>query len=43
MLSLLTFVGVALLTGDLVVRRGAQMWAWLQGAEQTVVNDVKKL
>lgn len=49
MLSLLTFVGVAALTVDLVVRRGAQFWTWLQGAEKTVetevstvVDDVKK-
>jgi hypothetical protein len=50
MLSLLTFVGVAALTVDLVVTRGAQLLAWFQGAEKTVatevttvINDVKKL
>jgi hypothetical protein len=43
MLSFLTFVGVACLTADLVVRRGAQVMAWLKGAEATAASDVKKL
>lgn len=43
MLSFLTFVGVACLTADLVVRRGAQVWAWVKGAETVVVSDVNKL
>jgi hypothetical protein len=43
MLSLLTAVGVAVLVADLAVRRGAQVVAWLKGAEATVVSDVKKL
>lgn len=43
MLSFLTFVGVAALTADLLVRRGAQLLAWVKGAEQTVADEVKKL
>ena len=43
MLSLLTFVGVACLTADLACRRGAQVLAWLKGAEATVAADVKKV
>jgi hypothetical protein len=40
MLSLLTFVGVACLSADLVVRRGAQVLAWLKGAEATVASKL---
>ena len=43
MFSTLEFVMVACLFADLVVARGAQVWTWIKGAEQTVVNDVKKL
>ena len=43
MLSLLSFVGVAALTVDLVLRRGAQVWTWLTGAEKTVADKVKQV
>lgn len=43
MLSLLTFAGVAALTADLVMRRGAQVWAWMKGAEQTAVSATKNV
>ena len=43
MFATLTFVFVSCLFADLVVTRGAQVLAWLKGAEATVVEDVKKL
>ena len=43
MLELLTFVGVAALTVDLLVRRGSDLVAWLKGAEATVVAEAKSV
>lgn len=43
MFATLEFVMVACLFADLVLSRGAQVVAWLKGAEETVVNEVKKL
>lgn len=43
MFATLSFVFVSCLFADLVCRRGAEVWTWLKGAEQTVVDDVKKL
>jgi len=42
MFSTLEFVFVACLFADLAVRKAASVWAWLKGAEATVVSDVSK-
>ena len=41
LLQVVELVLVSGLTVDFVVRRGAQVVAWLRGAEETVVADVK--
>jgi hypothetical protein len=43
MLSLLTFIGVAALCADMLSTRGAQLLAWLKGAEATAADAAKKL
>jgi hypothetical protein len=43
MFAMLEFVMVSCLFANLVVCRGAQVVAWLKGAEATAVADVKKL
>jgi len=43
MFATLEFVMVACLFANLVVCRGAQVVAWLKGAEATVVSDVNKV
>jgi hypothetical protein len=43
MLEVAQLVVVAVLAVDFVVRRGSQVVAWLKGAEETVVSEVKKL
>ena len=39
-MGLLELVLLGLCTADLVVRRGAQAWAWVTKEEKTVATDV---
>lgn len=42
MFGLLETVAVVVVSVDFVVRRGHDVWVWLQGAEHTVVATVEK-